>query len=110
MYGKIMGFISTYQIFGIIPLDLTLHFFIGMFWTIIGLKKGIAFKWIAIGLFSIALGKELNDYFFHYQTHWSEYASDFGITMLYLVVVFFVRKVKTKIDKSEQNSKKWKIY
>lgn len=97
--GKIQGFISTYQIFGLIPLDLTLHFIIGMLWTIIGLKRNISFGKLAIGLALIALGKEANDYFFHYKTHWSEYASDFAVTMLYLVIVYLVRKTKKRLNR-----------
>jgi hypothetical protein len=106
--GAIFGFISKYQIFGVIPLDLTLHFFIGMIWTIVGLKKNISIGKVALGLFIIAAGKEANDFFFHYRTHWSEYASDFGITMLYVVVVYFVRKTKKKLEPKSKD--KWKVY
>ena len=108
MYNEVMGYISRTNLFGVIPLDLTLHFFIGMLWTIIGLKKEFSLKWISIGLITIALGKELNDYFFHYRVGWQEYASDFGITLLYLVLVVFVRKIKKKLDRPKVQ--KWKVH
>lgn len=96
--GKVLGFISEYQIFGLIPLDLTLHFIIGMLWTIVGLKKNISFGKLTVGLAFIALAKEANDYFFHYKTHWSEYVSDFSVTMLYLVIVYLIRKTKRSLE------------
>lgn len=103
-----MGYISKTQIFGVLPLDLTLHFFIGMIWTIVGFKKNISVRKVAVGLIVIALLKEAYDYFFHYQTHWSEYASDFAVTLLYLIIALTTRKVKKKMQETEKS--KWKVY
>lgn len=107
--NHIFGYISKTQIWGVIPLDLTLHFLVGMIWTLIGLKKNISIKKLAFGLIFIALMKEAYDYFFHYKTHWSEYASDFGITLLYLVIVLVMRKVKKKVGGGPVKEK-WKVY
>jgi hypothetical protein len=109
MITKVLQFISTYKIVGIIPLDLVAHFLVGMVWTIIGLKKDLSFKVVCTGLFLIALLKEVYDYSFVYVTHWTEYASDFAITLLYIVVLFFVRKLKKNLDKSV-SEERWNLY
>lgn len=107
--SEILRFISSYRIVGIIPLDLLLHFLVGMIWTIVGLRKDYSFKFVCIGLIIIALLKELYDYNFVYITHWSEYVSDFLVTLVYIAILFFTRKLKTNLDKSV-SQERWNLY
>ena len=95
MIGQIMGYISRTRLFGVIPLDLTMHFLIGGILTIVGLKFNLRLIWVFLGLVLIAGLKEANDYFLHQRVaDWTEYASDFGITFVYIAIIYFVRKIK----------------
>ena len=96
---KYLTYISSTDLFGFIPLDLTLHFIIGAIITIIGLKKNLELSTIFYILFTIATLKEVNDYFFHFKTDWKEYAGDFVITFGYLFFVFLARKLKRRLSK-----------
>ena len=107
--SEILKFISSHKIVGIIPLDLLLHFLVGMVWTIVGLKQRYSFKLVCLGLIAIALLKELYDYNFVYITHWSEYVSDFLVTLVYIVILFFTRKLKTNLDKTV-TQERWNLY
>lgn len=108
----VLGFISSYQVLDFIPLDLLLHFIVGLAITIGGLKFKLPFYITFLLLLIVAAGKEFNDYFFHYPAGWKEYTSDFLVTMLYASILFFVRKSisKEKHKNKKQESKKIKIY
>lgn len=90
----LLGQISTGTIFGIIPLDLFLHFLIGGIITIFCLVKKVGHFYTFLALVSIAGLKEANDYFFHHYSNWEEYATDFCITFLYLGLSLAIKKFK----------------
>ena len=93
---KYLTYISSTKIFGVIPLDRTLHFLIGALITIICLKKNFKLRTIFLLLFVIATLKEINDYFFHFKADWKEYAGDFLITFTYLFFVYLIREIKKR--------------
>jgi len=93
---KYLTYISSTDILGVIPLDLTLHFIIGAIITIICLKKKLKLSTVFILLFIIASLKEINDYFFHWKADWTEYAGDFVVTFGYLFLVYLYRKLKKR--------------
>ena len=92
------GFISTYEIAGVIPLDLLLHLLVGMIITLVGVYKNLSLKVIFFFLLLVALGKELNDYIFHLPRDPWEYISDFLITFTYIALLFGTRKLKQKLE------------
>jgi hypothetical protein len=107
---EILGFISSYKISGVVPLDLVCHLIVGTIWTGIGVYKDIDLKSIFIGLVIIAATKEANDYLFHLPSPITEYLYDFLISFVFLVILWTTRKLKAKIDKKEAPVEKWKIY
>jgi|GEM_PF-4906275 len=99
-----LGFISNYKIAGVLPLDWTLHFIIGAVVTVVCLKRGMSFFRTACIIIGMALGKEFYDYFFHLPKDHMEFVSDFFITVLYLGVLFCVRKFKNASSSTPRES------
>lgn len=60
---SILAPISTYRIFGFIPLGMLLHVGISAAITIILLKRGMKFKNVCFVVFAIGLSKEILDTF-----------------------------------------------
>jgi len=109
MFGSYQNIISTYYIAGIIPLDLTLHFFVGMIWTITGLKLKFPFKFVLFGIIALAGLKELIDYSPVNPAGIEEYLGDFLVSLFYISILMLTRKVKRSSDKKESINQ-WKIY
>ena len=108
--GTIFGLISSYKIFGLIPLDLVLHCLIGGLITYFGIKQKFSLGKIFIALVIIAGLKELNDYLFHLPNNYTEYLFDFLITFVYITIVWAFRRTRDKVAKVIQEPKKWYIY
>ena len=100
-----MGIISKTVLFGFLPLDLLLHFIVGVTVTIFALKFNISYLLTTILLISIAFLKELNDYLFHITTTYTEYLSDFLITIVYVFLLGGVRLIKRKKILPEHKNK-----
>ncbi len=90
--------ISSGYILDLLPIDLTLHFLVGAFITVYGLKKNLSHKDIFILLVCIAGFKEIYDFSFHRYAGLEEYASDFAVTFSYFGLSLFVRQTKKHLD------------
>lgn len=99
--------ISTYKIGGIIPLDKTLHFTVGMLVTIILRIKKIHIKKIFIFLASIEFIKEIHDSFTLNSSFFEEFLDMFwtlAYPLLLLIVIKSKKKLNSKLTK-ETNQK-----
>lgn len=61
--SHLLGTISVTKIFGIIPLGMVLHISISAAITVILLKRGMKFKYVALIVFLVGLSKEILDCF-----------------------------------------------
>ena len=111
MIYDILYYISTTKVAGFIPLDKVAHFIVGLIWTVFGLKKNYSFKKVFIGLLLIAVLKEVHDFAMTKSPlDLKENILDISVTVLYIFVLFFVRKLKGRLDKDTVSEKRWKIY
>ena len=92
--SKIFQFISEYNLFDLIPLDLFLHCMIGAILTYLGLHFNFKLSKIFIMLLVIAILKELNDFLFHLTTNPTEYLIDILVTFIYISIIYLIRKLK----------------
>lgn len=107
----ILHYISTTKLDGFIPLDKVVHFLVGLVWTVYGLKKGYSFRKVFVGLLVIAILKEIHDYLITISPFDPiENFLDISITLLYVAVLYFVRKAKRKLDSAEASPERWKLY
>lgn len=95
---KILGFISKYQIFGFIPLNITLHLTISALITFYLLKKKIEPKKIFIIIFLLGLLKELFDANALGNT-WEKHVRDMCINLIFPSLVILVHYIKNKSKK-----------
>lgn len=107
--NQVLGFISRTKLFDVIPLDWTLHFIIGFLITVVCVNKGIKPFKVFLILFSIALTKELYDYFFHYKTHLKEYIGDLVVTVSHFFIYLIMKKLKVKTQ-SGRKGPQMKLY
>ena len=90
----VQKFISGYRIFGVLPLDKTLHFVIGMGLTILLKKLGMRLRYVFLTVLVIEILKEISDKDVIGNTP-EEHAWDILATMLYpllLIAVWVVKK------------------
>lgn len=106
----VFGFISSYKIWGMVPLDLTMHLFVGAIWTLIGVFQESSLKTVFLGLVIIAGTKEACDYIFHLPSPFSEYLYDFLISFVFIGILWLTRRTKKKLDEADAPVKKWDIY
>jgi len=102
--------LSKIYIADLIPLDLVLHFIVGLSICIFSLKKGLSYPKTIWLLFAIALLKEIHDWMTAYPANLFEYVSDFSVTLIYAILLYPTRKLKRHLQKKEEQIKKIKIY
>jgi hypothetical protein len=93
----VLGFISKYKIFGVIPLNATLHFTISILITIILLNKKVKITHIIFFIFFLGLAKEVLDSFVLNNTMLKHF-TDMCINLFYPTLIFTIRKLKNKPD------------
>lgn len=81
--AEIQRYISTGKFFDILAVDITLHFIIGTSFIIFCLKKGVSYWKTMAMISSLALGKELFDYWMVMTAPLWEYFSDFFSSIAY---------------------------
>src|SRR3989338_3376180 len=91
----IQKFISAYQIFGLIPLDKTLHFFIGMLITILMRLCNQNMKRVLGVLLVIVITKEIID-LNTLQSSILETFWDALVTFIYPVIILIVIEIKKR--------------
>lgn len=99
---KILGFISKYQIFGIIPLNATLHLLISTLISIFLLKKKFKPVKVFIIIFMLGLLKELFDANALGNT-WQKHVRDMCINLLFPTLIIIVNYIKKKAKEKEQS-------
>lgn len=94
-----LGFISKYQILGIIPLNATLHILISSIITIVLIKKGIKPLNTFIFIFFLGLTKELFDSQALGNT-WQKHVRDMCLNLIFPAMVLTVSYIKSKTNKA----------
>jgi len=95
MINDLFALISQYYIFGIIPLDTTLHVVVGFLVTFIGLKMGFRFGRVFIFLLALETIKATHAAM-TIDHDWVHGAKEFFATFTYPAWVYTVRKIKAK--------------
>ncbi|PIP96581.1 MAG: hypothetical protein COW00_19395 [Bdellovibrio sp. CG12_big_fil_rev_8_21_14_0_65_39_13] len=86
------GVISNTLLFGFLPLDIVLHYLVGLCITILLLKKLKNNLILAFFiLLSLAIAKEIFDSFSLTAT-WMESIKDLSVTMIHPFMLFIIRK------------------
>lgn len=93
-----LKFISDYNLFGFLPLDKTLHFFFGMWLTMLLRSYRVRFKIIFSVLIGLELIKETYDSFYLESTL-LEHCLDFVVTLLYPIILLGVVELKKRLPK-----------
>jgi len=96
-----LGYISNTKIAGIIPLDNVVHFLVGTIVTIIAIKFGNSLKKSTLIVIVLSLGKEIFDSF-SLTNELGENIEDFLVTVAYPVLLFFARKLKSKLTEIDE--------
>ncbi len=99
---KILGFISKYQIFGIIPLNITLHLVISTTITIYLLKKKFKPLKVFIIIFMLGLLKEFFDANALGNT-WQKHVRDMCINLFFPSLVLLVGYIKKKASEKNES-------
>lgn len=101
-YNQMLGMISKTYIFEIVPLDLVLHFFVGMIISMIVVyyKKSPLLAMIITSI--LAFIKEFNDYFV-LESVLSEQVLDFIFTILFSVLLFLIKWIKKCLNNKINN-------
>jgi len=95
LINDLFATISEYYIFGIIPLDTTLHVVVGFLVTFVGLKMG--FRFGRVFLFLLALETIKATHAAMTIDHdWLHGAKEFFATFTYPAWVYLIRKMKAK--------------
>lgn len=97
---KTLGFISKYQIFGIIPLNATLHLLISTTITIFLLKKKLKPIKVFFIIFMLGLLKELFDANALGNT-WQKHIGDMCINLFFPSLVLIVSYIKKKANEQK---------
>ncbi len=93
---EVQKIISSYQIFGVIPLDKTLHFALGLVVTLVGVRLGVRLRWIFLALLVAGAVKEYFDTFV-YTSHWVEHGLDILAGLSYVVLLGGVRWLRASV-------------
>ena len=87
---EVQQIISSYQIFGLVPLDKTLHFLVGAAVTVVAARLGLRLRWVFLLLLVLGGVKEYLDSF-AYTSHWREHTLDILAGLAYVIVLAGVR-------------------
>lgn len=93
--AHVQKFISSYYVFGLLPLDKVLHFIVGVFVTIVLRKWGASMRRTVTVLLLFALLKELIDSF-TLNNSFFEHCIDVFATMIYPMLVWLIIMLKTE--------------
>ena len=93
--NNILSFIGTYQIFGIIPLDIVAHLIVTIALTIIILRLTKSYLLVFFVIFTLGIIKEYYDSF-AMTSHILEHVKDMIVNLIYPLISFFISKIKEK--------------
>lgn len=99
---ELLGFISKYQIFGIIPLNATLHLLISAIITITLIKKGVKALNVFILIFLLGLTKEIFDSQALGNTM-EKHIRDMGLNLVFPLIFLAISLIKRKKDTKKTN-------
>jgi len=92
-YHQLFRIISKTKLFGWLPLDILLHFGMGIILMTLFIKLTKSYKYAFLFVFIIQLVKEFFDSFSLTAT-WSEAFLDTAITLIYPLLVLIISKLK----------------
>lgn len=101
MINDLFALISKTTIFGVIPLDTTLHVVVGFLVTFIGLKLGFRFGRVFLFLLALETIKATHAAM-TIEHDWLHGAKEFFATFVYPAWVYLVRKIKASKAAAKQ--------
>ena len=93
--NNFLGFIGTYQLFGLIPLDIIAHLLVSIFLTLTILKLTKSYLWVFLIIGSLGLFKEYYDSF-SMTSNIAEHVKDMSVNFIYPIISFTISKIKRK--------------
>jgi hypothetical protein len=96
---NLLGYISTTKLFGWIPLDILVHFSMGMIITILALKKLKSSSKAFLITLALAILKEIFDSF-SLTASWEEALKDVLITLIYPLLILVTHSMIRKLKRS----------
>jgi hypothetical protein len=99
LINNIFGYISNNDLFGVLPLDIICHVFVGLFMTKLFLRMKFSFTTIIVAVTALAIGKEYYDSFVLYNGNKTlEHLKDIFFTLIPILFMYLSFHAKKSVE------------